>query len=88
MTESINIIEIVGFMAGSLIAVSFLPQVIKSWKTKSTNDIAISLTIFNLSGQILWTLYGIGINSISLIVMSSITLLMTLSLFVLKLKYG
>ena len=83
-----NLIEIVGFLAGSLIAVSFLPQVIKSWKTKSTNDIAISLTVFNLSGQILWAIYGIGINSISLILMSSITSLITLSLFILKIKHG
>jgi MtN3 and saliva related transmembrane protein len=83
-----NNIELLGYAAGIFVAISFMPQVIKSWKTKSTKDIAISLTILNLTGQILWTLYGIGINSISLIVMSSITLLMTFSLLVLKIKYG
>jgi MtN3 and saliva related transmembrane protein len=83
-----NYIEILGYVAGIFVAVSFMPQVVKSWKTKSTKDIAISLTILNLTGQVLWTLYGIGINSIALIVMSSITLLMTASLLVLKLKYG
>jgi len=83
-----DIIETVGFVAGAFTSISFLPQVIKSYKTKSTKDIAISLTIINLCGQILWIAYGLGINSISLIVMSSITLIMTLSLLALKVKYG
>jgi MtN3 and saliva related transmembrane protein len=81
-------IEMLGYAAGIFVAISFMPQVVKSWKTRSTKDIAISLTILNLTGQILWTFYGIGINSISLIVMSCITLLMTASLLILKIKYG
>ena len=83
-----NLIEIVGFIAGALVSLSFLPQIIKSWKSKSTKDIAISLTIINISGQILWIIYGLGISSISLIIMSGITLLMTSSLLILKIKYG
>ncbi len=83
-----NSLEILGFIAGSLVAASFLPQVMKSWKSKSTDDIAISLSILNLSGQILWTIYGIRIGSISLIVMSLITQLLTSSLLILKIKYG
>ena len=81
-------VEIVGFLAGILVALSFLPQVIKSWKTKSTKDIAISLSIVNLSGQVLWIIYGFLVGSASLIVMSGITLLLTLSLLILKLKHG
>lgn len=81
-------IELLGFAAGGLVAVSLTPQVIKSWKTKSTKDIAISWTLINLSGQILWIIYGFYINSLPLVVMSSITLVMTLSLILLKLKFG
>lgn len=81
-------IELIGFTAGGLVAISLAPQVIKSWQTKSTKDIAISWTLINLSGQILWIVYGFYINSIPLIVMSSITLLMTLSLISLKLRFG
>lgn len=83
-----EIIELVGFTAGGLVSISFLPQVIKSWKTKSTKDIALSLSIINLSGQVLWLFYGFGIESLSLIVMSGITIIMTSSLLVLKIKYG
>ena len=81
-------IEYLGFMAGILVAVSLLPQVIKSWKTKSTKDLALSWTLINLAGQILWITYGFGIGSLALVVMSSITLLITVFLIVLKLKFG
>ena len=83
-----NQIELLGFAAGGLVAISLMPQVIKSWKTKSTKDLAISWTLINLGGQILWIIYGFYLNSISLIIMSSITLLMTLSLILLKVRFG
>ena len=80
--------EIAGFIAGILVATSLLPQVIKSWKTKSTGDISISWSLMSLGGQTMWIVYGVLISSLSLIVMSSITLSMALSVFFLKLRYG
>ena len=80
--------EITGFIAGIFVAVSVLPQVIKSWRTRSTKDIAISWSIINLIGQVLWIIYGITIASYALVIMSSITLVMNGSMIVLKLKYG
>ncbi|MFA4937192.1 MAG: SemiSWEET family transporter [Patescibacteria group bacterium] len=83
-----NFIEYIGFIAGLFVAISLLPQVIKSWKTKSTRDLAMLWNVINLIGQILWIVYGYGINSYPLIAMSAITLVMLLSLIILKLKYG
>lgn len=80
--------EIVGFIAGILVASSLLPQVVKSWKTKSTNDISLGWSITSLAGQFTWIVYGILITSYSLIIMSSITFVMALSVLYLKLKYG
>lgn len=80
--------EPIGFIAGSLVAVSLLPQVIKSWKTKSTRDIALQWVLINLAGQAMWLWYGIGIHSAPLVVMSGITFVMTLSLVGLKLRHG
>ncbi len=81
-------VELIGFMAGTFGAISLLPQVLKSWKTKSTKDIAISWTLISLCGQVLWMTYGYYIQSVSLVVMSSITLAMVVSLVILKLKFG
>ena len=83
-----NNIEIIGFMAGILVALSVLPQVIKSWKTRSTKDVALSWSVVNLSGQILWIVYGVYIGGISLVVMSSVALVMNIFMIVLKLRFG
>lgn len=81
-------VELVGFIAGLFVASSLFPQVLKSWKTKSTKDISIAWNVINLFGQLIWLLYGILIGSISLIVMTTLTFLMVLSLLILKIKYG
>ncbi len=80
--------EIIGFVAGLFVTISVLPQIIKSWKTKSTKDIAISWSIINLIGQGLWVWYGFTLGSYALVIMSSLTLIMNLSMIGLKLKYG
>ncbi len=83
-----NNIEIIGFVAGILVAISLVPQVIKSWKTRSTKDVALSWSIINLSGQVLWIIYGVYIDSASLVIMSSIALVMNIFMVTLKLKFG
>lgn len=80
--------ELIGFIAGSLVAISVFPQVYKSWRTRSTRDISLSWSLINLAGQILWVVYGVVIGSYSLVIMSAITLLMNVSMIALKLKYG
>ena len=80
--------EIIGFIAGLLVAAALLPQVIKSWKTKSTKDISLGWSITSIMGQIMWLVYGVLVSSPSLVIMSAITLVMALSVLYLKLRYG
>ena len=80
-------VELIGFLAGIFVASSSLPQIIKSWKTKSTKDLSIGLMLLNFIGQILWITYGFLINSLSLSVMSIITFIFVTSLLFLKIKY-
>ncbi len=87
MINSMNT-EHLGYIAGSFVAISVLPQVIKSWQTKSTNDLSLYWSVINLIGQCLWIIFGILINSNSLVIMSGITLFFQLTMIYLKLKYG
>jgi MtN3 and saliva related transmembrane protein len=80
--------EIVGVIAGVCSITSLVPQIIKSWKTKSTKDISLAWTFINASGQALWTVYGIFIHSPSLIATSIITTITSLSVLLLKVKNG
>ncbi len=80
-------VEIVGFIAGSLIAFSLLPQLIKSYRTKSTGDLSLLWNLINLAGQVLWIVYGWMITSASLVIMSGITLAMAVTLLSMKWRY-
>ena len=81
-------IELIGYLAGIIVAISLIPQVIKSWKTKSTKDISVMWTLIYLIGLILWIVYGIGILSFPIIIFVSIEALLAISLLILKIKYG
>ena len=79
-------IDILGFFAGTLTTLSFVPQVIKTWKTGSTKDISVMWLLTFISGIGMWLVYGFFIGSTPIIVANSATLiLVTLILFV-KLK--
>ncbi len=80
-------IEMLGFLGGALVTISLLPQVIKSFKTKSTKDISIAYTLTLMGGLALWISYAVLNDIIPLLIFASIELAITASLFVLKLIY-
>lgn len=80
-------VEMLGFLGGALVTISLLPQVIKSFRTKSTKDISIVYTLVLMTGLALWISYAILNNIVPLLIFASIELLITLSLFILKLIY-
>ena len=80
-------IEIIGYMAMITIATALTPQVIKSWKTKSTKDISITWTLLYLIGLLFWTIYAIGISSLPLLFASIFESILLISLIILKIKY-
>ncbi len=72
---------------GALIAIALLPQLIKTWKTKSTKDISYLWTLMLLAGLLLYILFAIK-NSIGpLMVFASVEAVMTITLICFKIKY-
>lgn len=80
-------IDIMGYAAGILVVISLLPQAIKSWKTKSTRDIALLRYIIYVGGVTLWLIYGFIIKNGPMIVMNSIALILAFFILFLKIKY-
>ncbi|MDO8646925.1 MAG: SemiSWEET transporter [Candidatus Diapherotrites archaeon] len=80
-------IELTGYAAGVIVAVSLLPQIIKSWQTKSTKDISFVWNSIYILGVSLWVSYGIFTNDIPIIATMSIELLMAVILISLKLRF-
>ena len=80
-------IEIIGHVGGVIVASALVPQVIKSWRTKSTKDISLIWNSWLLTGLIIFTIYGIGINSYPIIIFNTIEVGFTFSLLMLKIIY-
>ena len=80
-------VEIIGLIAALLTTSSFLPQVIRVWKTRSTKDISLTMYINMFIGVGLWLVYGIAIDSLSVILANSVTIVLVLSILYFKLKY-
>ncbi len=83
-----NVIEVTGYAAMIVMAISLTPQVIKSWRTKSTKDISLLWNSLYLFGLFLWLIYAVGIKAIPLAGASILESILAISLIVLKLMYG
>jgi MtN3 and saliva related transmembrane protein len=78
--------DIIGALAGTLTTVSFVPQVLKTWRSRSARDISFGMfSLFSL-GVGLWLIYGISIQSLPIMLANGITL--TLSLVMIAMKLG
>ncbi len=83
-----NYVNIIGFTAGTLTTIAFVPQAIKIWKTKSAKDISLGMFVILCTGIILWVVYGILVKSLPVVVANATTLVFALSILVLKMKRG
>jgi MtN3 and saliva related transmembrane protein len=79
---------IVGLLAAVLSTISFLPQVIQAFRTKHTKDISRATFLFLSIGILLWLVYGILIGEIPVILANSATLILSLAILIMKIKYG
>lgn len=79
--------DAIGFAAGVLITISMLPQVIKSYKTKSVEDISFLMLIIIMLGTALWVIYGVLIASLPIVLMDGFGFIANLALVFLKIKY-
>jgi MtN3 and saliva related transmembrane protein len=83
-----NLVDALGFAAGSLTTVSFLPQVVKIWRTKSADDLSLGMFALFGGGVLLWLVYGIATAAAPVIVANAVTLALALAVIVLKLRYA
>jgi MtN3 and saliva related transmembrane protein len=81
-------IDLLGLLAGALTTIAFVPQLLKLYATKSGKDVSARMFLIFSTGVILWLLYGILIRSAPIIIANSLTLLMSLIILALKLRYS
>jgi MtN3 and saliva related transmembrane protein len=80
-------IEIIGYIAGFLVATALAPQIIKTWKIKSAKDISTLWVVVLMSGLFLWIVYAIIQVIMPLAVFGIIEFSMALILLIFKFIY-
>ena len=77
-------IILIGYIAGALTTLSFVPQVIRAWKLGETRDLSLAMLLLFALGILLWTFYGIWTGSMPIILANVITFILILILLGMK----
>lgn len=81
-----SIVDLIGLVAASLTTFAFLPQVIATWRSRSTAGLSLAMLSVLATGVALWLVYGLGAGQIPVILANGATLLLVLILLGLKLR--
>lgn len=79
---------LLGLIGGTLTTSSFVPQVVKAVKTKSTKDISAGMFALLTAGILIWIVYGVMINSLPVILTNVISLAFSAVILVYKIANG
>ena len=81
------IIKYICFFAAFCTTISFLPQAIKVFKTKSTKDISLYMFLIFTIGVLSWLICGLIINDMPIILANAVTLILSFFILIYKIKY-
>jgi len=77
-----------GLVAASCSTLGYLPQVIKTWRSRSTADVSGEMFALFLTGSALWLTYGLLQRDIPIITANVTGLALTLTILWFKRRYG
>jgi len=83
---AIELHDIVGYPAAFLTTVAFIPQAWKSWRTRDLSGISLPMYALFTLGVALWMIYGLLIHSLPVFVANIITLVLSATVLMLKIK--
>jgi MtN3 and saliva related transmembrane protein len=81
-------VDIFGYFAAVLTTAAFLPQLIKTLKTKKADDVSLTTLIMFIIGVLSWIIYGYKISSTPIIIANFITLILNLSILISKIYFS
>lgn len=78
--------ETIGLVAAALTTFAFLPQVVQTWRSRSTEGLNLAMLAVLATGLVLWLLYGLGVGQLPVILANGATLVLVAVLLGLKLR--
>lgn len=82
-----NSITLIGLLAGFCTTISFLPQAVKTWQSKSAKDISLGMYSIMCTGVVLWLIYGFLMNDLPILLTNGVTLILACSILYFKLSF-
>jgi len=79
--------DIIGYLATFFSSISFLPQVLRIWKTRSAHDLSMITLVLLFSNTTLWCIYGVMIDAQPIWLTNSIVLAMIITMIYFKLRF-
>lgn len=79
--------EIMGHLGALLSGITFMPQVVRAWKTKSVDDLSIYMLIIVFSSTIVWLIYGFSLHLLPVIFANAVIFVLSLLLIYFKLTF-
>ena len=80
------IANVIGYFAAIFTTIAYIPQVVKVYKTKRTDEISLGMFTLMSIGVLSWFIYGIMISSVPVMAANFITFLLSLYILVMKIK--
>jgi len=77
-----------GAIAATLTTVAFVPQALKTIRTRDTRGISLGMYVIFTIGIVCWFGYGLLLHSWPMIISNAITFLLAATILALKLRYG
>ena len=81
-------VEFFGYFAAILTTLAFLPQLIKTLKTKKAEDVSLITLIMFLTGVLSWIIYGYKIASTPILIANIITFILNLFILIFKITFS
>ena len=81
-------IEFFGYFAAILTTLAFLPQLIKTLKTKKAEDVSLITLIMFLTGVLSWIIYGYRIASTPILLANLITFVLNMLILIFKITFS
>jgi MtN3 and saliva related transmembrane protein len=81
-------IQWLGLLAGALTTASFIPQVLRTWKRRSGDDLSMTMLITFTTGVVAWLVYGVLSEQWPVIVANGVMLVLAVALLVMKYRFG
>jgi MtN3 and saliva related transmembrane protein len=82
-----NDMEWTGYVAATLTTLAFLPQALKTIRSKDTRSISLGMYVVFTIGIGFWLAYGIVLSSMPMILSNIVTLVLSATILAMKLKY-